>query len=403
MAHTETKEIGLFSQLKDSIKGLAVGLLFIMCAPCILFCNEKNFVETAEGIGELSGALSEPDAAKADAKEGDPILISGDAKSAGTLSDASFGIEEKGAIRLSRSVEMYQWVEKKTTKTKKKGTKKVETTTYKYTKAWKGTVEDTSKFNKKGVKEEREKGKKISNPSSIPVEKKSWTAKEVKLGAYTLSKAYVSQIGEAKAVKPTDEMVDAAKKEHEKAKKDGTYVYINASGKKIDPAKASVGDVRIKWEVVGAAEVTAIGTRSGTQLVPWKASNGKVQSQLAYGKKSPAEMISSAEEGNAAITWGLRILGLLLLFFGFMALFRPLVVLADVVPFLGTIVGGGTFAVSAGLSVVIGFGCIAIGWIVARPLVGGLMCLVSIGALAGVIVLGLKAKKKKMSDAPAEA
>jgi hypothetical protein len=114
-------------------------------------------------------------------------------------------------------------------------------------------------------------------------------------------------------------------------------------------------------------------------------------------------MISAAEAGNAAMTWGLRILGLLLLFFGFMALFRPLVVLADVVPFLGTIVGGGTFAVSAGLSVVIGFGCIAIGWIVARPLVGGLMCLVSIGALAGVIVLGLKAKKKKMSDAPAEA
>ena len=88
MAYTETSEVGWFDRIKESIKGLVIGVLFVAIAPCLLICNEKRSVDTAEGIGEMSSSLAKVDAAKPDAAaEGKPILVTGTAETAETLKD----------------------------------------------------------------------------------------------------------------------------------------------------------------------------------------------------------------------------------------------------------------------------------------------------------------------------
>ena len=73
--------------------------------------------------------------------------------------------------------------------------------------------------------------------------------------------------------------------------------------------------------------------------------------------------------------------------------FKPLVVFADVIPFLGSILSMGLSAFSGIISLTLSFTTIAIAWLVYRPIVGvGLI-------LAGLVILGavkyLADQKKK--------
>jgi hypothetical protein len=60
---------------------------------------------------------------------------------------------------------------------------------------------------------------------------------------------------------------------------------------------------------------------------------------LKVGTASAVEMIADAEATNRMITWLLRGGGALIMFIGFSLLLRPLVVLADVLPLAGSLVG----------------------------------------------------------------
>ena len=86
--------------------------------------------------------------------------------------------------------------------------------------------------------------------------------------------------------------------------------------------------------------------------------------------KEAAAMFKEAEQANVIVTWIIRVIGLLFLFVGFAMMLRPLAVLADVVPFFGTIVRYGTGTVAAILALLIGGVTIGIAWIWYRPLLG---------------------------------
>ncbi len=59
------------------------------------------------------------------------------------------------------------------------------------------------------------------------------------------------------------------------------------------------------------------------------------------GEFSSAELFRQAKQMNILLTWALRVGGMLLMWFGFGLLLRPFSVLADVVPFIGSIVFSG--------------------------------------------------------------
>ena len=58
---------------------------------------------------------------------------------------------------------------------------------------------------------------------------------------------------------------------------------------------------------------------------------------------------------------------------------RPLSVIADVVPILGSIVGAGTGIISLLLAAILSLITVAIAWIVYRPLFGIILILVAVG------------------------
>ena len=69
-----------------------------------------------------------------------------------------------------------------------------------------------------------------------------------------------------------------------------------------------------------------------------------------------AEVFKAAEDENAMLTWILRGLGFLMIWGGFGAIFKPISVLADVIPLFGDIAESGISIISGLLAAVLSFG-----------------------------------------------
>ena len=106
------------------------------------------------------------------------------------------------------------------------------------------------------------------------------------------------------------------------------------------------------------------------------------------------EAFAAAEAANKTMTWILRAVGVFVLFIGFAAIFKPLSVLADVIPFIGNLVEKGTGLISFGLALMLGLLTIAVGWIFYRPLLG-------IGLLVAVIVVAVLLFRRGKKGKPA--
>ena len=68
---------------------------------------------------------------------------------------------------------------------------------------------------------------------------------------------------------------------------------------------------------------------------------GKIE-LVENGIVDAASMFASAQASNRMLTWIIRVGGFVLMLIGFNLLFKPLSVMADVVPLFGNIVGMGT-------------------------------------------------------------
>ena len=68
-------------------------------------------------------------------------------------------------------------------------------------------------------------------------------------------------------------------------------------------------------------------------------------SRIEVGSRTLEQVASGAASEQAASVWLLRILGVGLMWLGFVLLFGPVVRLADVLPFLGNLLGFGSTVV----------------------------------------------------------
>jgi uncharacterized protein YjeT (DUF2065 family) len=102
------------------------------------------------------------------------------------------------------------------------------------------------------------------------------------------------------------------------------------------------------------------------------------------GRVPAAAMFQQAEADNVTLTWILRLVGTVVMFLGFLIIFNPLKVLADVIPFIGSIVGFGTGLLAAVLTLILAPATIAIAWLFYRPLVGIAILAVGIALAYGL-------------------
>jgi hypothetical protein len=364
-------------RLVESIKGVLVGILLFVVSFPILLWNEGRAVHRAQALTEGKADVVEIDLARVDpANDGKEVHLTGDATTKEVLRDDTFGVEAN-ALRLKRVVEMYQWKEDKKQETRKKlGGGEETVTTYNYRKEWLDGVEDSSRFDKPGGHE---------NPSAKPYSDNVWKAREVKLGAFDLPARLVERIPNEEPLPATRAQLDKLPTEMRdklKVTPDGLLY----QGK--DPASREVGDARIQFKVVKQPQtVSIISGQVKNTFEPYHTKAGGSQGtidRLEPGQVSAAEMFQHEEAENNLLTWVLRLVGFLLMAIGIYLVFKPLVTLADVVPFFGNLLSAGVGLFAAVIALVLSLITIAIGWLVYRPLLG-----IGLLAVAALLFVGL--------------
>lgn len=386
-SYTVTSSTGWFGRIGGAIKGVLFGLVMIVVSFPVLFLNEGRAVKTRKTLDEGSKSVIAVSAETVDAKnDGKLVYLTGDAVVEGFLTDPEFNISSE-AVSLRRKVEMYQWKENEQTETKKKlGGGEETVTTYSYEKVWSDRPIDSSGFHKK---------QEHANPKPA-LDGKSWTADPVTLGAFTLSTGLVGQIDNYTEVPTSDAVEEREQLAGKKLHKEAAYFYLGES-----PAAPAIGDLRVSHEAAMPGAVSVIAKQTAGSFEPFVAEAGGTIEMLETGTVSADAMFTAAHQANKFMTWILRLVGFILMLVGFSLLFRPLSVLADVVPFIGNIVGAGTGFVALLLSLPLSLLVISVAWIFYRPLIGIPLVIAAVVGFVFLIRTLMAQKNKRAGLAPA--
>lgn len=383
MSVTEVSYEGPISRVMNSLKGVVVGLLFVVAAPVGLWFNEKNAVETAAALTEGAGkVVTVPNKPKDPSTSPKLVHTTGKAETKETLKDPDFGLSVT-AIRLEREVEMYQWKEEKHTKTSDTvgGSKKTETT-YTYKLVWDDDEINSSAF--------KDKDPKYRNPP-MALKGMKFYATDVTLGDYKLSRSLISMISNETHL-PVTEAMTATFPDELRAQ----YKAANGILQSGNPSSPKVGDLKVKFTVVNNQDVSLVSSLNNGEFSPWKASNGKEIELLECGTHDAAAMFEHAQSMNAMMTWIFRFVGFIVMWIGVSLIVSPLEEFARAIPLFGMLLGGAVgFGVGLFAFVVSVFATgviIAIAWFAARPML-------SIGLMVAVLGItfamrGMFGKKK---------
>lgn len=380
MAYTVTENKSWFERIGESFAGILTGVVLIGACTFLLWWNEGRTYKTAGAIAEAELAVQEEeDISRADpALNGKVIHAFGRADTKDVIRDSLFGVETT-AINLKRKAEYYQYEEESHKETRKKlGGGEETITTYTYSPKWTDSPIDSNNFEDPSYRGH--------NIILADVKDETFRAKNVTFGAYKLPQFLADEIGGA--IPMTITSVDKSSvasvmntpsgyKASEMIHVQGSTVYIGQN-----PGKPSIGDVRITFTKTPPDDVSIIAQVIGNTFEPFTASNGYTFSRLENGMHSSSAMFGSARSENNILAWVLRAVGVIGVMIGLGLVFRPLSVIADVIPILGTIVGAGAGVVAFLIGLAWSLVVIAVAWVRFRPLVAG-------GLIAAALVLVL--------------
>ncbi len=378
---TSTTTTGFFSRIKNAIAGMLLGFVMVPGSIALLSWNEYRTIHRTQGLNEgveLVQSINDPTVASPELA-GSLVHLNGKADTQERLRDKRFGVEEN-AIRLVRNVEMFQWVEHKTTK--KEGNR--ETTEYSYEKKWAAGREDHTAFRKPRGHEN-------------PVEKfqaKIHEATKVNLGGYILNQSLNRSIHSEELVDWTEAIVESLpSKIRDHSKVDAQYLYWSAAGSP-NVESPEPGDQRIAFNVVRPTNVSLVaGVKETTpeQLTPYTTTNGEQLQQLYVGDFTAAEVFEKMKSENAMWAWIWRGSGLMISFVGFTLIMGVLTAFSDSIPLIGSMARSVVGFVSFLLAIVLTTLTIAFAWIAVRPLIA--IPLVVVGVVAAVMAWRSSSKK----------
>jgi hypothetical protein len=365
------------SRLMDSIRGLFLGLILIIGSLILLWWNEGRAIHTendlkdgSKNVVHLQTNVPLPE------NEDKLIHLTGTVNTTDTLNDPDFNIYTN-AIALKRNVLFYQWEETSEEKTEKElGGSEKTTTTYSYSKNW-----VSNKINSNNFK----KPEGHINNSAYSFSNSSYEAENVFIDSFKLSKEVIDKISNFETF-----ALDSNSK-NGSYKISSNTIYLGSGNLENNP---QIGDVKISFEVVKPSQlVSVISKQSQNTLVPFVGKNGSSINELVYGEVSADVMFKEAISNNKMITWLLRLLGLVFCIIGFTLLFKPLVIIGDFVPFIGSIVSIGTGLVSTILGMIFSFITVAIAWFFYRPIIS--IILISVVVLLFIFLLYRRKAIKK--------
>jgi hypothetical protein len=366
---TDVSSQSWFGRIGSAFTGLLFGVILIPVSVILLFWNEGRAVKTEKSLKEGAASVVAVQADKV-APENDKKLIhlSGEVAAGEAIHDPLFKFSAE-ALRISRKVEMYQWKEAEhKDKHKNLGGSEETVTTYTYTKEWSDKLIASSEF---------KHPEDHTNPTSFPVQQVTVLNSKATLGAFKIPQGLIAKMQGGEPLKPTEEALASLSPDlKSKARIAGDGVYFGA-----DAANAVVGDARVTFLVRKPGTFSFLGQQLGDSLAPYPTKAGRDIERVEAGEVSAAAMFQHAESENSLITWLVRAGGFIAMFIGLAAILNPLKVFADIVPFIGSIIGFGTGLVALMLAVAGSLIVIAVAWLAARPLLGGTLLVLGVAAV----------------------
>lgn len=366
--------------MKNAFVGILVGIAMFFGSFALIWWNEGNAVDDFRSIGELDQLTVAASAEKVDPKnEGNPVHITAEATTEERLEDSAFGIGAV-AIRLQRRVEMYQWEE--SSNSKSDSSEK----TYSYRKVWSEKAIQSAKFNEASTHK---------NPG-MKWSKYTPNASDVSFGqAFKLPEFLIEDLDNFTAlpVKETPPEIPNAKL-HE----GGLYI-SDGGGSESFPM---IGDYQVKFSVVNPGPASLIAKQVGNSFEKWrteKVDPPKEKFIIRAGTHTQSALIEILEDRAKLIMWLLRGGGFLLMFFGILAIVKPISVIADAIPFIGNFIEGGIAIVAGLVAGILTLITIIIAWVAHRPVVA-LILLVGVGFLIFLLVRRSKAGKAARQRLP---
>ena len=403
------------SRLGGAFKGVLIGLIIFIIGFPVLWNNEHDAVRNTNALNELQKVTVDVGKPEIQAEnEGKPVFMTGPAATQDVLTDPIFGISEN-AIRLSREVEIYQYVEQQHSETKKKmggGTETV--TTYTYEPAWVQAPIDSNTFENPDARTT------CRNVGIMRFQDDELMAANVSFGAFKFGPEIIAKIGGSKGYTLAPDFQLPQQLKVLGARIEGEYVIVpytapatttanaidqavnavagagdaNAAGQAIANAVVpqpvtQIGDLRVKFAITKPHDVSLIAVQKGDTFTDYTAKNGKKQFLFRDGTHTATDLFEAKAASNKMKRWFFRAIGFILMYIGMGMVFRPLSVLADVIPFIGTIVGKGTSFVAFIIAAICSLVTIAIAWIAYRPILA-----ISLLVVAGACVFLFISKKK---------
>jgi hypothetical protein len=376
---TEVTTESWLGRIGGAFEGIIVGLVLFIAAFPVLFWNEGRAVRRYQTLNEGAGSvISLPAARVLSEYDGKLVHVTGKAVTDEIVTDPEFEVAVN-AIKLKRKVEMYQWKENKQRKTQKKlGGGKKTVTTYSYSKSWSSNLIHSDNFKKPGGHQ---------NPDSMPYQSEEFVASEVSLGEFTLSRSLIGKINKS-SILPVEDLANVEDIPNAELHGNGIYFGDNLSAPQI-------GDLRITYHMVAPTEVSIVSRQLGQTFEPYRAQAGGTIDMLNLGIVGAENMFQQAQQSNVMWTWIFRLGGFILMLVGVALILRPLSVLADVIPFVGSIVGAGTGILSFLIAAPFAFLTVAVAWQRYRPVIG--ISLLFLAAVAAGLILVLSKRGKSTS------
>ncbi|XP_062577623.1 transmembrane protein 43-like [Saccostrea cucullata] len=353
---------GFLERIGQSLIGVLVGIALLIGASVLLFWNEGRAVKTAKSLDEgLSKVKVQENIFGINTNnDGALIYITGELSTGKQPLVDDLHYVTVNAVKLQRTVEMYQWVETETKREYNEGGQTRTETTYSYDLEWRSNLVNSDSFdNPVGHK----------NSRNFPVESKTQVASPVHVGIYHLSSGLVDQINDFHPI--PSELLPVPH--------DGYVVFNGMYYMSQNPRKPQAGDIRVSYKYAGISGestlgkpdvVSIIGKQSGNSIVLYEADHGYDLLFLYMGRHSPEAIFSKEQQKNTMISWAVRFGGWLLMFVGFGCLTSIIRTLVDWLPIIRELVAIGVTMMNLCLSISLSLTVIAIGWIAYRPLMG---------------------------------
>lgn len=374
---TEVHSRSWFNRLGGAFKGIVVGAVLVLAGFFVLFWNEGRAVERYKTLMEGGGAVLSILSDQVDEGNQDRLVhLSGRATTKETLEDKQTGIRVE-ALRLIRQVKMFQWHESSRSESKKKlGGGEETITTYSYEKNWDEQLINSQMFKSTAGHE---------NPVNMVMRSKTISAGVVEVGAFTLPHFFVEKLSVQQPIAPeVDPGFSLVGKDLHRV---ASGYYLGAN-----PNTPQVGDLIISYFAVLPTNISLVAKQWGNSFQPYKTRAGGSIALISEGDQSADQMFAKAQQSNTFLTWVLRFAGFVLMVAGLSMILSPLVVFADVVPAVGSILGVGTRIISMLVAALLSLITISISWFYYRPLWG-------IGFLGiAVIVAFLTIRKVKKAE-----